>query len=64
MDVLKGNAKVGANVAVIGAGGIGHDVAEFLTHYKRNYFFVYDYPCNLDQFSVSGTRTGVWAFRA
>ena len=29
-DVLRGNAPVGARVALIGAGGIGFDVAEFL----------------------------------
>jgi 2,4-dienoyl-CoA reductase (NADPH2) len=32
IDVLAGNAAVGAKVAIIGAGGIGFDVAEFLTH--------------------------------
>jgi len=31
LDVLHGDANVGARVAVIGAGGIGFDVAEFLT---------------------------------
>jgi 2,4-dienoyl-CoA reductase (NADPH2) len=31
IDVLQGNATPGAKVAVIGAGGIGFDVAEFLT---------------------------------
>ncbi|MCK0095891.1 NADPH-dependent 2,4-dienoyl-CoA reductase [Yoonia sp. F2084L] len=30
IDVLRGKAEVGKNVAVIGAGGIGFDVAEFL----------------------------------
>ena len=30
IDVLRGKAKVGKSVAVIGAGGIGFDVAEFL----------------------------------
>jgi len=30
IDVLRGNAKVGKRVAIIGAGGIGFDVAEFL----------------------------------
>lgn len=30
IDVLKGNAKLGNHVAVIGAGGIGFDVSEFL----------------------------------
>ncbi len=31
-DVLRGKAKVGARVVVVGAGGIGFDVAEYLTH--------------------------------
>ncbi|GMF45217.1 unnamed protein product [Phytophthora fragariaefolia] len=32
IDVLKNKAPVGKKVAIIGAGGIGFDVAEFLTH--------------------------------
>lgn len=32
IDVLKNGAEVGKKVAVIGAGGIGFDVAEFLVH--------------------------------
>ncbi len=32
VDVLKGRQAVGKRVAIIGAGGIGFDVAEFLTH--------------------------------
>ncbi len=32
LDVLAGNAPVGPRVAIIGAGGIGFDMAEFLTH--------------------------------
>jgi len=32
LDVLKGNKPVGERVAVIGAGGIGFDVSEFLLH--------------------------------
>ncbi|MEQ5840480.1 NADPH-dependent 2,4-dienoyl-CoA reductase [Paraburkholderia acidicola] len=32
LDVLRDEKPVGANVAVIGAGGIGFDVAEYLTH--------------------------------
>ncbi|CAE7587094.1 fadH, partial [Symbiodinium microadriaticum] len=31
-DLLKGKVRAGRRVAVIGAGGIGFDVAEFLTH--------------------------------
>ncbi len=34
IDVLKNNKAVGQNVAIIGAGGIGFDVAEFLTYDK------------------------------
>lgn len=32
IDVLRGKAKVGAKVAIVGAGGIGFDVAEYLVH--------------------------------
>ncbi len=32
VDVILGRVDVGTNVAIIGAGGIGFDVAEFLTH--------------------------------
>jgi 2,4-dienoyl-CoA reductase (NADPH2) len=32
LDVLLGGAQVGKRVAIIGSGGIGYDVAEFLTH--------------------------------
>ena len=32
IDVLAGNAPVGKRVAIIGAGGIGFDVAEYLVH--------------------------------
>ena len=32
LDVLQRNARVGARVAIIGAGGIGFDVSEFLLH--------------------------------
>eukprot|EP01091_Cochliopodium_minus_P010522 TRINITY_DN2800_c1_g1_i1.p1 TRINITY_DN2800_c1_g1~~TRINITY_DN2800_c1_g1_i1.p1 ORF type:complete len:666 (-),score=190.41 TRINITY_DN2800_c1_g1_i1:73-2070(-) len=32
IDVITGKAKVGNSVAIIGAGGIGFDVAEFLSH--------------------------------
>jgi 2,4-dienoyl-CoA reductase (NADPH2) len=31
-DVIMGRARIGARVAVVGAGGIGFDVSEFLTH--------------------------------
>ncbi|MEM0934734.1 MAG: NADPH-dependent 2,4-dienoyl-CoA reductase [Pseudomonadota bacterium] len=32
IDVLRGNAPVGQRVAIVGAGGIGFDVAQFLAH--------------------------------
>ncbi|GAB3546852.1 NADPH-dependent 2,4-dienoyl-CoA reductase [Noviherbaspirillum agri] len=32
LDVLKNNARVGERVAVVGAGGIGFDISEFLLH--------------------------------
>lgn len=32
VDVLRGNAEVGQRVAIIGAGGIGFDIGEFLAH--------------------------------
>ena len=36
IDVLRNNTKVGRRVAIIGAGGIGFDVAEFLLHHDDN----------------------------
>lgn len=37
IDVIYGNKSVGNHVAIIGAGGIGFDVAEFLTHTHRSF---------------------------
>jgi len=34
VDVLRGKAQVGPRVAIVGAGGIGFDVAEYLVHEK------------------------------
>ncbi|HEY8017550.1 MAG TPA: FAD-dependent oxidoreductase, partial [Dongiaceae bacterium] len=34
IDVIEGRAPIGGVVAIVGAGGIGFDVAEFLTHDK------------------------------
>ncbi len=36
IDVLKGGAEVGQHVAIVGAGGIGFDVAEFLVHQGKS----------------------------
>ena len=34
-DILKGGADIGSNIAIVGAGGIGFDVAEFLSGKNR-----------------------------
>lgn len=39
LDVLKGKVEPGKRVAIIGAGGIGFDVAEYLTHTNQPGFF-------------------------
>ena len=41
VDVLKNKREVGQKVAIIGAGGIGFDVAEFLAHEGESYKFEY-----------------------
>lgn len=37
LDVLKNNAFVGKKVAVIGAGGIGFDISDFITHVHKGH---------------------------
>ena len=37
IDVLKNKAVVGKSVAIIGAGGIGYDVADYITHDNHDY---------------------------
>jgi len=32
VDVLRGKVELGQRVAVIGAGGIGFDICEYITH--------------------------------
>lgn len=55
VDVLRGDRQAGSRVAVIGAGGIGFDVSEFLTHERpapsedRQLFF--------DEWGVDRTAT-------
>lgn len=54
-DVLRGTAKVGRRVAVIGAGGIGFDVSDFLTHYPySDNETIHDHPLppKVDEVSV------------
>ena len=36
IDVLRNGAQVGKNVAIVGAGGIGFDIAEFVTHHGKS----------------------------
>lgn len=43
IDVLTGRVKVGARAAVIGTGGIGHDIAEFLSDGDRRAGTVEDF---------------------
>jgi 2,4-dienoyl-CoA reductase (NADPH2) len=43
-DVLSGKVKIGQNVAIIGAGGIGYDVATYLTH---------DHPSDIAEYQKS-----------
>jgi 2,4-dienoyl-CoA reductase (NADPH2) len=39
IDVLKGNVELGDTIVIIGAGGIGFDVAEYLVHNDRHNFY-------------------------
>jgi 2,4-dienoyl-CoA reductase (NADPH2) len=39
IDVLKGNIELGDTIAIIGAGGIGFDVAEYVVHDDRYNFY-------------------------
>lgn len=39
IDVLKGTAELGETIAIIGAGGIGFDVAEYVVHDDRHNFY-------------------------
>ena len=49
IDVLRNNAKVGHKVAIIGAGGIGFDVAEYLLHKNETS----DHDITADEVSIS-----------
>lgn len=54
LDVFKG-ANVGKNVAIIGAGGIGFDVAEFITQEGKSTSL--DIPAFMDEWGVDMTFT-------
>lgn len=66
IDVLRNNAKVGEKVAIIGAGGIGFDVAEYLLHHHDGQKDMTSDDVNVDDFlsdwgvdSLNETRGGV-----
>lgn len=52
IDVLSGNAKIGDRVALIGAGGIGFDVAEYLCHSE-------DHPDSSQSFEAFAREWGI-----
>jgi 2,4-dienoyl-CoA reductase (NADPH2) len=55
IDVINGNKEVGSRVAIIGAGGIGFDVAEFLTHDHQE---TEDQFCNEWGIDLTGQHRG------
>jgi 2,4-dienoyl-CoA reductase (NADPH2) len=55
IDILEGRQKAGPRVAIIGAGGIGFDVAEFLTHNGQDGVEAYCSEWGIDrQIATSG----------
>jgi 2,4-dienoyl-CoA reductase (NADPH2) len=53
INVLRDKAKVGDKVAIIGAGGIGFDVAEFITHDENDRSNHGPLPGKVDESSIS-----------
>lgn len=60
VDVLQGHRPVGEKVAIVGAGGIGFDVAEYLTHRKEETPTSQDIAAYMDEWGVdmSHSRPG------
>ncbi len=56
IDVLLNKAPVGKTVAVIGAGGIGFDVSEFLTHDPAHVSTTLDAPAWLKEWGITFDR--------
>ena len=52
IDVLTGKVEIGKSVALIGAGGIGFDVAEYLSHDK-------DHPASSQSFDAFAAEWGI-----
>ena len=57
IDVLAGGAEVGKTVAIIGAGGIGFDVAEFLAHDEDHPSSSLSVDAYLDEWGVDKTMS-------
>jgi 2,4-dienoyl-CoA reductase (NADPH2) len=55
VDVLLHGADVGQSVAIIGAGGIGFDVAEFLSHDAAHAATSLDIPAFMDEWGIDMT---------
>ena len=55
VDVLLRGAEVGQSVAIIGAGGIGFDVAEFLSHDAAHAATSLDIPAFMDEWGIDMT---------
>ena len=51
-EVLKGKEKIGQKVAVVGAGGIGFDVSEYLVHESRTNFKQIEIPDWMKEWGV------------
>ena len=64
VDVLLRGAEVGQSVAIIGAGGIGFDVAEFLSHDAAHAATSLDIPAFMDEWGIDMTLRGPWGPRA
>jgi 2,4-dienoyl-CoA reductase (NADPH2) len=61
IDILTGKVEAGEKVAIIGAGGIGFDVAEFLTHKGEStalntHAFMEEWGVDMDHKTVGGLK--------
>jgi len=57
VDVLRGGAQVGGKVAIIGAGGIGFDIAEYLAHDPAHTSSSLDVDAYLSEWGVDKTMS-------
>jgi 2,4-dienoyl-CoA reductase (NADPH2) len=63
IDVLKNNEIVGSKVAIIGAGGIGFDTAEFLAHKEKKHDD-YDIDPYLNEWNIDKTLSNRGGFKS